>query len=79
LKVIIKSEKPVLLHCKHGSDRTGCIVAAYRMAISGWTKEEAIREFREGGFGYHENWYPNILRLINSMDIEQLKKDINKK
>ena len=79
LKVIIKSEKPVLLHCKHGSDRTGCIVAAFRMAISGWTKEEAIREFREGGFGYHEKWYPNILRLINSIDIEKLKNDIHKK
>jgi tyrosine-protein phosphatase SIW14 len=79
LKWIMISEKPVLLHCKHGSDRTGCIVAAYRMCISGWTKEEAIREFREGGFGYHENWYPNILRLLNSINIEKLKIDIHKK
>ena len=76
LKEIVKSEKPILIHCKHGSDRTGCIVAAYRMVKCGWTKEESIKEFKDGGFGYHAGWYPNILRLLNKIDIEQLKKDI---
>jgi tyrosine-protein phosphatase SIW14 len=77
MKIIMKSEKPVLIHCKHGSDRTGCIVAVYRMVVCNWTKQDAVREFREGGFGYHEKWYPNILRLLNSINIDQLKKDIN--
>lgn len=76
LKEIVKSEKPILIHCKHGSDRTGCVVATYRMVKCGWTKEESIREFKDGGFGYHAGWYPNILRLLNKIDIEQLKKDI---
>lgn len=76
LKTIMQAKKPVLVHCKHGADRTGCIMAAYRIIKCGWTKEEAIKELREGGFGYHEKAYPNIIRLVNSLDIEKLKKDI---
>jgi tyrosine-protein phosphatase SIW14 len=76
MKAIRDSKRPALVHCLHGSDRTGCIVAAYRMTYCGWTKAEAIMEFRAGGFGYHEKTFPNILRLLNTMDVEQLKKDI---
>jgi protein tyrosine/serine phosphatase len=76
IKAIMQAKKPVLVHCKHGADRTGCIMAAYRIIKCGWTKEEAIKELREGGFGYHEKAYPNIIRLVNSLDIEKLKKDI---
>lgn len=76
LKIIKKSSKKVLVHCKHGSDRTGCIVAAYRMAVCGWTKKQAINEFLDPRFGYHETWFPNILKLLNDLDVEKLKKDI---
>lgn len=78
-KLIMAAEKPLLIHCLKGSDRTGCMVSVYRMVKCGWTREEAIREFKEGGFGYHENWFPNILRLLQTIDLEQLKKDLAKK
>jgi len=35
---------PVFVHCKAGSDRTGAIVACYRIARAAWTAERAIRE-----------------------------------
>ena len=76
LKIINSTEDPILVHCKHGSDRTGCIVAAYRMAISDWKKEDAIKEFIEGGFGFHEKWFPNIIRLLKSIDPWKLKADL---
>jgi len=76
MKTIQQAKKPVLIHCLHGSDRTGCMVAVYRMLCNGWTKEEAIKEFKEGGFGYHEKWFPNIVILLNSLDEEKLKKDL---
>jgi len=76
VKTIMQAKKPVLVHCKHGSDRTGCMIAAYRIVKCGWTKEEAIKELREGGFGFHEGAYPNIINLINTLDIEKLKKDV---
>jgi tyrosine-protein phosphatase SIW14 len=76
LRLIQKAPKPVLIHCKHGSDRTGCIVAAYRMAFMNWTKEEAIKEFQLGGYGYHEDAFPNILKLLKSIQIEKLIEDL---
>lgn len=77
LKLIQKAPKPTLIHYKHGSDRTGCIVAAYRIVFMNWTKEEAIREFQLGGFGYHADAFPNVLRLIQSIDEVKLKKDLD--
>lgn len=39
----------IFVHCHHGSDRTGLMVAAYRVVVTGWTKEQAIWEMVEGG------------------------------
>ena len=76
LKIIQESPKPVLIHCKHGSDRTGCVVAAYRMSFQNWTKEDAIYEFKSGGYGYHEDAFKNVLLLLESIDVEKLKNDL---
>jgi protein tyrosine/serine phosphatase len=38
------ANRPVFVHCKAGSDRTGAIVACYRIASAEWTAEQAIRE-----------------------------------
>ena len=35
---------PVLIHCEGGADRTGVMVALYRMAFQGWTLERAKQE-----------------------------------
>ncbi|MCP4369159.1 MAG: dual specificity protein phosphatase family protein [Deltaproteobacteria bacterium] len=63
-----------LVRCQHGADRTGTMCALYRVAVQGWTKEEAIREMTEGGFGFHEVW--KILpSWIKELDIESIRKD----
>jgi len=41
---------PVLIHCKAGLHRTGCMVALYRMEYQGWTPEQAVAEMRANGF-----------------------------
>jgi tyrosine-protein phosphatase SIW14 len=43
----------VLVHCQHGEDRTGLVIAAYRVRFWGWTKEKAMAEALQ--FGYR-NW-----------------------
>jgi tyrosine-protein phosphatase SIW14 len=78
IKIIRDSPKPVLLHCKHGSDRTGCIVAVYQMIFHNTPKEKAIDEFKNGGYGYHEKAFPNILRLLEKIDVKQAKIDLGK-
>jgi tyrosine-protein phosphatase SIW14 len=42
---------PVLIHCKAGLHRTGCLVAVYRMEYQGWSPAEAIEEMKDLGFG----------------------------
>jgi len=40
---------PVLVYCLLGSDRTSLVVAAYRIAMQGWPREQAIAEMKEYG------------------------------
>ena len=74
LKIVTDPERtPVLVHCQHGSDRTGAMIAIYRIAVQGWSKTEAIREMTEGGFGFHYIW-SNLPQWIENLDIERLKR-----
>jgi len=47
--------------------------AVYRVAVCGWTKEEAIREMTQGGFGRHIIW-TNLVKFIRALDIDAVKK-----
>jgi tyrosine-protein phosphatase SIW14 len=48
-------DKKVFVHCHVGIDRTGMMIASYRMAEQGWTAEEALREMQAFGFSlFHE-------------------------
>ncbi|MAU16158.1 MAG: protein tyrosine phosphatase [Muricauda sp.] len=76
LNMINTSEKPVLVHCWHGSDRTGAVVAAYRIVFEDWSKEDAIAELRQPEFGYHENWYGNLVELLNNLNVEDMRSEL---
>lgn len=68
--------KPVMVHCWHGSDRTGSVVAAYRIVFQNWTPAAALDELRHGGFGYHEKWFPNVIKLFETLDPAALRKRV---
>ena len=73
LRIVLNPDHtPVFVHCQHGSDRTGTMIAIYRIAVQGWDKEEALREMTEGGYGYHAMWQ-NLKKYIRQLDIEQIK------
>lgn len=76
LRVLRDAPKPVLLHCWHGSDRTGSVVAAYRIVFENWTPAAALDEFRYGGFGYHEKWFPQLVKLIGDLDAAELRRRV---
>jgi protein tyrosine/serine phosphatase len=42
--------KKVFVHCRLGDDRTGMAIASYRMAIEGWSADEAMKEMKFFGF-----------------------------
>ena len=64
--------QPILLHCQHGADRTGLMVAAYRVVVDDWTKEEAIAEMTTGGFDYSPFW-SRLPKLIEQMNVDAMR------
>lgn len=72
LRAIREAEGPVLMHCKHGSDRTGLMAAMYRVVIQGWSKEEALNEMTLGGFGT-SNDFKDGIRYMMSADADKLR------
>ena len=75
LRIVMDPKRtPVLVHCQHGADRTGTMCALYRIAVQGWTKEEAIREMTAGGYGFHEV-FDNLPEWIAELDIESIKRE----
>lgn len=62
VKTVQLADKPVLVHCQHGEDRTGLVVATYRVIANGWTKDVAWTEALKFGyrhlinFGLNKTW-----------------------
>lgn len=69
------ANQPILVHCTHGADRTGLMMASYRMIIQGWSKQAAIAEMKQGEYEYHVIW-KNIERRIHKMDIEKMRAEL---
>ncbi len=66
---------PYLVHCQHGSDRTGAVCALYRVVVQGWSKADAIEEMKKGGYGFHRIW-SNLPRWIRKLNIELIRREI---
>lgn len=69
------ANQPVLLHCRHGADRTGTVIAAYRMLVENWSAEAAIAEMREGGYHYHAMWN-NMIRYLRKLDVAATRREL---
>jgi protein tyrosine/serine phosphatase len=67
-----KDRTPAFVHCQRGADRTGTMCAIYRIAVQGWSKDEAIEEITKGGFGFYSGW-KNLINYICEVDIEEIK------
>lgn len=77
LKLLRSAPKPVLVHCWHGSDRTGITIAAYRIVEQGVSVEDAEKEFTDDRFGHHEFWYGNLRRLLKQIDWAALRSELD--
>ncbi len=72
-----KMNGPVLVHCYHGSDRTGLVSAVYRIVYQEWSLEEAKKELIEGPYGFHSIW-KNIENFFTDENIKLVKEELEK-
>jgi tyrosine-protein phosphatase SIW14 len=52
----------VFVHCREGADRTGVMVAVYRIAVDHWTPARAIAEMK--AFHYYWVFHPHLERYV---------------
>jgi len=57
--------QPVFVHCKRGRDRTGVVIAAYRMAHDGWAADRAVDEAKRFGLAW---WQVRMKRFIQEFE-----------
>ena len=48
------AEGPVFVHCRRGADRTGTIIACYRIEHDGWRNGQALKEAKSFGMNWTE-------------------------
>jgi len=65
------TRQPVFVHCQWGCDRTGMMVAAYRVVVEGWSRARALDEMRRMGF--NNDWH-GIEEYVEHLDAAALRK-----
>jgi tyrosine-protein phosphatase SIW14 len=55
---------PLLIHCRHGEDRTGIVCAAYRVKKQGWSIDKAYQECLEYGHSKYLWFWKKALRKL---------------
>lgn len=68
---------PVLVHCYAGSDRTGTMVAFYRIIVEDWSKEAALEEMTRGGYGFKWFLFP-LKGWIRDLDVDRYRKCLHR-
>lgn len=53
--------RPVFIHCRQGEDRTGALIALYRVARQGWRPQDAYAEARSLGLA---GWNVFVRHLV---------------
>lgn len=69
LRMVTGGLGPVYVHCLHGMDRTGFMVACYRMQIQGWSYKAARDEMFS--FGFHKFPYLWWLPALKKFEVKK--------
>ena len=57
-------DQKIFLHCQYGADRTGVMVALYRIAVDHWTSDQAVKEMKD--FHYHSFMLPHLAKYVKA-------------
>jgi protein tyrosine/serine phosphatase len=77
LAIVSQQPKPVYVHCRYGENRTGVMVAAYRVLIESVRNEDAIEEMRL----YRGMWFradEEYIRGLSPKRCEEIRDNVMK-
>jgi tyrosine-protein phosphatase SIW14 len=57
-------QKKIFVHCEAGSDRTGVMIALYRIELDHWTTEQALAEMKL--FRFHNVLYAHLAQFVRA-------------
>lgn len=69
-------DQKVLIHCYHGSDRTGASIAMYRIIFENWKIEDALSEMKYGGYGFHPVWM-HIEKIFSPKNVRWIQQQLS--
>lgn len=71
LSLIDTLPAPVFVHCQHGCDRTGTIIACYRISRDQWSNSAALDEARKHGISKFERGMIEYIRTYGGVRAEK--------
>ena len=57
-----QENQPVFIHCHKGQDRTGTVIAIYRITNDKWSSEEAVSEAEKYGMKFWQLGMKNYIK-----------------
>ena len=69
----------VFVHCKRGSDRTGVVIACYRITHDRWTNEQAKSEAKRYGIGFWQVKMKDFIGDYYKRRVEEQKKALTRR
>jgi protein tyrosine/serine phosphatase len=57
-------DKQIFVHCQRGAERTGVMVACYRMSVDQWTSDQALNEMEQ--FGFRGLWFGHLKKFVRA-------------
>jgi tyrosine-protein phosphatase SIW14 len=61
---------PVFVHCKRGADRTGAVIAAYRIDHDHWDNVKALKEAMSDGMSYFQFPRQGYIKTFHARTLE---------
>jgi protein tyrosine phosphatase (PTP) superfamily phosphohydrolase (DUF442 family) len=66
------STGPVFVHCRRGADRTGAVIACYRVEHDRWKNQQALEEAKSMGMSWLGKAIQSYVLKYQPRDLEQL-------